>query len=64
MSTAEQLYTELKRIETAKRTKDACEILAKFARETEGADPLVTKQADNPYLSSPSRGAQPCCVIS
>jgi len=64
MSSVKQLEAELKVLETAKRTKEASELLAKFVKDNEATDPLVNKQPDNPYLSSPSSGAGGCCVIS
>ena len=64
MASVEQLQTELKRLESAKRTKEASELLAKFVKENETTDPLVTKQGDNPYTTHPSRAGGGCCVIS
>lgn len=59
-----QLEKELKTVEGAKKTKEASELLAKFVKENEGSDPLVTKQPENPYLQSPIGSKEGCCVIS
>jgi hypothetical protein len=64
MSNIEQLQTELKRVEGAKKTREASEAIAKFVRDNEAQDPLVYKQADNPYHSSGARATTICCVIS
>lgn len=61
-----QLQAELKRIEGAKKTREASEELAKFVRANEAMDPLVHKQPENPYVRGPVNGGPPCaeCVIS
>jgi hypothetical protein len=59
-----QLEKELKTVEAASKTKEASELLAKFVKDNEAADPLISKQADNPYNSNPSGGKEGCCVIS
>ena len=57
-----ELQAELKKLEIAKKTREASEELAKFVRSNEGNDPLVTKQADNPYVSSgTAKGG--CCIV-
>lgn len=61
----EQLEAELKKIGTAKKTKEASEALAKFVKDNEATDPLVTKQVDNPYLMAPKGlNSGGCCVVS
>ena len=57
----EQLQAELSRVQNAKGTKEAAEELARFVKNNEGGDPLVTKTADNPYSSAPKSGGGGCC---
>lgn len=59
-----QLEKELATIESAKKTKEASELLAKFVKENETADSLVNKHPENPYLQSPLGSKDGCCVIS
>lgn len=54
------MNAELKKIEGAKGTKDAAEELFAFVKKNEASDPLVTKQADNPYSASAKAGTG-CC---
>ena len=62
----EQLKKELTMLKDDRtvRTKEASEMLAKFVLENQGADPLVTRQPDNPYLGSPIGSAPGCCIVS
>ena len=47
-------------MESAKGTKEAAEELYNFVKKNEANDPLVTKQADNPYSASAKAGTG-CC---
>lgn len=58
-----QLQAELKRLETAKKTREASEELARFVKAQETNDALVNKQPENPYLSS-GLPKNACCTIS
>ena len=61
----EQLQAELTRVQGAKKTREASEALAKFVKDNEGADPLVSKQAENPYLMAPKgMNSGGCCTVS
>lgn len=56
----DQLQAELNRVQQARGTKEAADELAKFVKNAEGTDPLVTKTADNPYSSAAKTGGG-CC---
>jgi len=64
MGGEQQLQAELKKLESAMKTREACEELAKFVRLNEVHDPLVHRQPDNPYLSSAGPKGPDCCVVS
>ncbi|GBG33983.1 Hypothetical Protein FCC1311_102062 [Hondaea fermentalgiana] len=55
------LEAELKLIENAQTTSERCEEIAKYVRENEGYDALVSKTPNNPFTQARKTGGGGCC---
>jgi len=59
----QSLEFELDALKGAKKTSEACKLLAGYVTDKEGSDPLVAHTSENPFLSAPATG-QGCCTVS